>query len=284
MRLSYLLVEIAALVFFARGILESKKKNAGRLVEFVMIFFYGLLLEELDQRIFKSYHYSPDFFLTLGHVPIAIALLWAVILASSMAISDALGLPIMIRPFADALLAVWIDLSLDAIAIRAGFWMWSIPLNEGWFGVPAGNLYAWMWVAFFFSAWARVVRNLVERGKSKWIYLAIPFLAYVGLFIAMNALGFLGKGLGLTTQSQRLFIFWIQFLIFLLIVLWGWKSRRPSGEKVSGIWKSSRFAIHVYFLTLFLITGMFRALPILGAVALITLTGEQGLWRLLKPK
>ncbi len=277
-------VEIAAVFLFILGLLESKKKGTGRLLEFVMIFFYGLLLEELDMRIFKSYHYSADFFLTVGQVPIAIALLWAVILASSMAISDALGLPTRLRPFADALLAVWIDLSLDAIAIRAGFWTWSIPMNEGWFGVPGGNLYAWMWVAFFYSAWARGARSLIRKGKSQWTYLGVPFLAYLGLFVAMTALGSIGTRLGLVTQSQRLFIFWTQFLIFFLIVLSGWKSRALTTEKVSGIWKWSRFALHFYFLALFFTEGMFRTLPILGAVALITLTGEQGLHGLLKSK
>lgn len=53
-----------------------------------------------------------------------------------------------------------LDLSLDAIAIRRGYWQWNFPLNAGWFGVPAGNLYAWMFVVFFFFLLCRFVRRL----------------------------------------------------------------------------------------------------------------------------
>ncbi len=149
--LYFLIAETAAALFFFLGARESLKKGRSRFLEFFMIFFYGLILEELDMRFFKSYEYGTGYAMMIGGVPIAIALLWAVIVSGAMALSDASGLPEPVRPFFDALLAVWIDLSLDAIAIRTGFWSWVIPLNEGWFGVPAGNLYAWMWVAFFYS-------------------------------------------------------------------------------------------------------------------------------------
>ncbi len=275
MSVPFLFIEIASLFFFSLSLLETRKKSSARLLEFIMIFFYALLLEELDQRIFKSYHYDPRFVLTIGQVPICIAWLWAMILASSMAISDAWGIPQKIRPFSDALLAVWIDLSIDAIAIRMGFWNWVIPLNEGWFGVPAGNLYAWMWVAFFYSALARILRFLTQRNeKWKWGYLALPFFAYLGLFGAMTSLGFIAKALGFTTQGERLIVFWVQFFIFLTIVFSAWKRRRPAGERVASVWWWGRFSIHFYFLFAFFFFGIFRSVPILGAVALFVLAGE----------
>src|SRR5216684_3997971 len=45
-----------------------------------------------------------------------------------------------------------------ALAIRQGLWHWNIPLHAGFFGVPAGNYYGWLFVAFGFSAWTRWVR------------------------------------------------------------------------------------------------------------------------------
>jgi len=278
-----LLVELAALALFFLALLESRKRGSPRLLEFVMIFFYGLLLEELDQRIFKTYHYSPDFLLTIGQVPLSIAWLWAVILASSMAISDATGMPTVFRPFFDALLAVWMDLSLDAIAIRMGFWNWIIPLNEGWFGVPAGNLYAWMWVAFLYSAWARGVRRLAEKNqKWKWAYLGIPFLAYAGLYGAMVSIGFVGKMLDFTTQGERLYLFWGQFLVFVGIVLIAWRRPRATREPVARLWWASRLAIHLYFLLAFFLFGFYRTAPILGLIALGVLGGEGILSRLVR--
>src|SRR6266704_834612 len=54
------------------------------------------------------------------------------------------------------LLALTIDLSMDAIAIRLGFWTWR---QAGpWFGVPLGNFYAWFIVVFGFSLLLRLGR------------------------------------------------------------------------------------------------------------------------------
>ena len=245
-----------------------------------MIFFYGLLLEALDMRIFKTYHYGSGFFFWIGDVPIAIAWLWAVILASSMAISDRMGLRELVRPFADALLAVWIDLSIDAIAIRMHYWHWAIPLNEGWFGVPAGNLYAWMWVAFWYSALARILRRLTSKSQHwKWGYLILPIFSYAGLFASMNFVGGLGRILGLTTHAERLCLFWVQFFIFVLMVLAGGLKRREKGERVAAVWWWGRYSIHLYFLCAFFLFGIYRDIPILGGVAFLTLAGEFALKR-----
>ena len=167
----FLAAETAAVVLFLLGARQTLKKGRASFLEFLMIFFYGLILEELDMRFFKSYHYGNGFKMMLGRVPVSIALLWAVIVSGAMAVSDAAGLPEAVKPFFDALLAVWMDLSLDAIAIRTGFWSWVIPLDQGWFGVPAGNLYAWMWVAFLYSFFARTLRLLLQKDR-RWIWLA----------------------------------------------------------------------------------------------------------------
>ena len=270
-----LFVEIAAFLLFVLGFLESRKKGATRAAEFVMIFFYGLLLEELDMQIFKSYHYHPDFLFVIGHVPVCIAWLWAVILASSMAISDRLGLPEILRPFLDALLAVWIDLSIDATAIRIGYWHWAIPLNQGWFGVPAGNLYAWMWVAFFYSAFARIVRRLLKKdSKWMWAYAALPLAAYAGLWFALVSIGWAGKSLGFASQKERLVIFAVQFMIFIFVAGQGWIRREVAGGAFPPIWWWSRLAIHFYFILAFFLFGIFKSLPILGVLSFFILAGE----------
>ncbi len=273
--LSFLVVEIASLVLFFFALLEVRKQGAGRMTEFLMIFFYALILEELDMRIFKSYHYGSGFYLMAGQVPVCIAFLWAVIVAGAMSISDFLGIPETARPFMDALLAVWLDLAIDAIAIRMGYWKWAIPLNQGWFGVPAGNLYAWMWVAFFFSVLARAVRHLISQNP-KWIaaYLAVPFISYAGLYVQLNLIGFAGKVFGLTSQNQRLILFAFQFIIFLIIVAANWGRRLLSTDHLSPVWLISRLVIHLYFLIGFFAFGIFRGIPILGVIAVLILAAE----------
>jgi hypothetical protein len=272
-KLHFLFVEVSAAVLFVLGFLEVRKRGWGRAAEFAMIFLYGLILEELDMRFFKSYHYG-EFYWKMGGVPVSIALLWAVIVAGCMAITDASGMPETARPFADGVLALWLDLSLDAIAIRLGYWHWTIPLDQGWFGVPAGNLYAWLWVAFFFSVLARAVRLLAARNKA-WnlAYLAVPPAAYTLLFAELQIAGFVGKLAGLHTPNSRLWLFAVQFAVFAIITFWNWKDARPQ-ERPARIWFFSRFFIHAYFLAAFFIFGVFREAPVLGAVALVVLAGD----------
>ena len=129
--------------------------SPARWLELITAVLFGLLLEEGDILIFGTYSYNRHW-LSLGNVPIAIGLTWAMIIASAMNFSDALGLPSIenlprpksrlatlgwlargsVAPIADAVWAIMLDLSLDAVAIRLGLWAWTIPLNEGWFGVP----------------------------------------------------------------------------------------------------------------------------------------------------
>lgn len=264
----FLTAEIAAAVLFIFGAREAGRRGRNYFLEFLMIFVYGLILEELDMRFFKSYQYGSGFALMLGRVPVSIALLWAVIVSGSMAISDASGIPESAKPFLDALLAVWMDLSLDAIAIRAGFWSWVIPLDQGWFGVPAGNLYAWMWVAFFYSVFARSLRGLYRKDR-RWIfaYPAVPLVCYLLLFAQLNLLGFAARFAGLVTPNQRLWLFAAQFLIFFAVTAANWKTRVPGAAKIPAVWAGSRALIHLFFIGLFFAEGIYRTVPVLGMIA-----------------
>ncbi len=274
MKWSYVFVEISAWALFFAALFKVRKKNPAHLPEYLVLPVYGFLLEVLDMYFFKSYHYSPDFIFQLMGVPVSIALLWAVILAGAMAISDASGLPETVKPFADALLALWMDLALDAIAIRMNYWTWAIPLDQGWFGVPAGNLYAWMWVAFFFSVFARSVRGLcAKRPGAAWLYLAVPFAAYIFLFIQLNLAGFAGRFFGLRTPNQRLWLFAAQFIPFLALVLYHLRKAAPLWRP-SRFWAASRFFIHGYFLACFFIFGIYRDAPLLGPIAFAVLAVE----------
>jgi hypothetical protein len=80
-----------------------------------MVVLYALLFEELDIRLSKTYHYGDGYTLMLGHVPLVLALAWAVTLYTSMHILDCGPLSAPARVYGDALLALLIDLSIDAI-------------------------------------------------------------------------------------------------------------------------------------------------------------------------
>ena len=186
-RLLFGLVEVVMLVLFALSARFAYRSGGRqRLVELLSAVPFGLLLEQGDIKIFGSYAYSQGFFIKLGSVPVAIALAWAMIITSSMFMSDRLRIPQRLAPFADAVFAILLDLSLDAIAIRQGLWHWNIPLNAGFFGVPAGNYYGWLFVAFGFSAWTRWVRARGgARSSWSWLQLLVPVPAYLTLLLAL---------------------------------------------------------------------------------------------------
>ncbi len=164
------LIEVASLGLFGWCWTEARRLRTGLHAELLVAVVYGCLLEIMDMWIFGSYHYGSLTWWWVGHVPLYIPLLWATSIHSSMAMSDRVGLPWWARPFLDGLLAVLIDLAVDAIAIRLGLWSWRIRLDEGWFGVPAGNLCAWMWVAAWYGAVTRLVRERMVRriGQPVW--------------------------------------------------------------------------------------------------------------------
>ncbi len=248
------LIEVASLGLFGWCWAEARRLRAGLHTELLIAVLYGCLLEIMDMWIFGSYHYGPLTWWWVGHVPLYIPLLWATIIHSSMAMSDRAGLPWWARPFLDGLLAVLIDLAIDAIAIRLGLWSWRIRLDEGWFGVPAGNLCAWMWVAAWYGTVTRLVRERsVQRGEPRWHRLLIPPIAYAGLFASLIGLGTVGRWLGLETPDERLSIFAAHVAGFLAIVWWGSRRRAslavgPTPMPPSFVW--NRWLMHGSFLVL----------------------------------
>jgi hypothetical protein len=57
-------------------------------------------------------------------------------------------------------MAINLDLSMDAIAIRLGMWDWGDGLDYQYFGVPYNNFWAWFWVVFSFSLSLRLLSML----------------------------------------------------------------------------------------------------------------------------
>ena len=267
-RILFGLVEVVMLILFALSARFAYRTGGRqRLIELLSAVPFGLLLEQGDIEIFGSYAYSQGFFLKLGSVPVAIALAWAMIITSSMFMSDRLGIAPRLAPFADAVFAIVLDLSLDAIAIRQGLWHWNIPLNAGFFGVPAGNYYGWLFVAFGFSAWTRWVRARSRAEASPWLQLFVPVPAYLTLllalvpFIALQQVFFGGPTGGFPPFLVTLALF---------AVLTGWAIRRSEG-RFPKPWMMPlfpRLLIHGYFLSAGILLGIFQQLPVLLAMSL----------------
>jgi len=272
---SFIFFELSVLAIFLVTLWHSARRQAYHKTEFWVAFCYALLFEELDIRFFKTYHYGDGYSLVIGNVPIVIALAWAIIIYTSMQISDCYPLDDYARPFFDALTAVLIDLSVDTIAIRLGYWQWNIPMNQGWFGVPAGNLYAWMFVVFFFSLFCRVTRVLYNKNKM-WLLLlgVVPILSYAALFISIVVTGTVNVYLGLDENMKLLTFLGIVILFASPCIISFIKRRDHFPASIHPVIYFVRLCLHSFFLIELLINGLFVSMPVLLVISLSALSIE----------
>src|SRR5579859_7642068 len=143
--------------------LHQGRLRRARLIELGAGVVYGLALEIATTFQLHSYEYG-CFLIMFGHVPLAIAVSWGIILYSAMAFADSLGFPSWAAPAVVGLLGLNIDLAGDAIAIRLDMWRWlEYARDQEWFGVPYANFYAWFIVLSSCSALLWRVRSVTTR-------------------------------------------------------------------------------------------------------------------------
>ena len=288
----YLGLEMGATLFFIGAAWAALRRGRLPFLELVSAAAFGILLEEGDQLIFETYHYSPDWVLAIDRAPVVIGLTWALIIAGAMRITDALGVRRRYAPFVDSVLAISLDLAFDAIAIRMGLWTWrDIGPADGWFGVPAGNFYAWLFVTLGFSLVSRWIRDASrERPAREWWQLLAPIPAYAVLLVGL--LPFIAlKPLTDSAPGGGLHLFAITMLAFCAVAGWGvWGSDRgtPDGQGTAildlRLAFATRVAIHLFFLGALLWLGLATELPVILAVAVGLLAAEVPLAALVRSR
>ena len=230
--------------------------------QFLAGVIFGVGLEWATIQQLHAYRYG-RFALMLDGVPLAVGMAWGCILYSARLFSDASSLPQWARPVLDGLLALNIDLAMDAVAIRLGLWDWGGGLQAGYFGVPYPNFWAWFWVVFSFSFGLRLLT--FRRGwAARWLG---PFGA-----IVIGLVGVLG------TNALMVFVVpaWgyaptvaIMLVVMSALVL----SLRPrfSIRPADPIVFWVPFAFHAYFLLAGLVSGVIWRPPFLLGMSLTML-------------
>ena len=216
---------------------------------------FGLLLEWVNVRFVTGYHYG-RFVLMLDSIPIGIGMGWAVIIYSAMLATDRWGLPEADRPFADALLALNIDLGMDAVAFRMGMWTWEFYKPEvrwtaDWFGVPFGNFYGWMLVVFLYSTFIRLLRPAARRKGMLFVApVASVALSEVVLYFALQMAMTLAR-----SGTPTITFFLAPMTIALIAVAIGIARTKPVGSAEPIAWIVP-LAFHLFFLAM-----LFTPLP-----------------------
>jgi len=177
-------------------VLLSHAKDEGKqwLSTYVCGILFGTSIELLlVSRAGASYRYG-HFLIMLGpagkQVPLWVGVGWGAILYAATWTAQRLQLPRWLRPLAAGLLAVNIDMSLDPIAEKLGFWSWLRPPAVNLYGVPFDNFLGWFAIVASYSFYVREGFARVKPNEKK-SYLWIPPLAALLALVTMVAVGWL---------------------------------------------------------------------------------------------
>ncbi len=193
MSATFVAFEVVILALFIACFIQAWRHDRRRAWALGSAAAFGVLLEWATIQQLRAYSYG-RFMLMLDEVPVAIGLAWGTIIYTARLTSDATTLPDWARPLLDGLLALNLDLAMDALAIRLGYWDWGNGLEQGYFGVPYANFWAWFWVVFFFSAgW---------RALERWPHPLAVWLAPVGA-IGVGVTGVLATNWLITSGVSR---------------------------------------------------------------------------------
>ena len=258
----FFLFELIVYILFALCFHHAFKHGISNLLKLAFGILFGVMLELATIRQLNAYEYG-HFLLMVLDVPLCIGVAWSCIIYASMEFSDASSLPYFLRPVLDGLLALNIDLALDAVAIRFGFWDWGQGLKTQYFGVPFANFWAWFWVVFSFSLGYRVLAR-----NTNWVglWLSAPFAFLVGL---AGVLGTNAVIVFVVPASIRPIVIFITLIAATLLVL----SKRPKFylRPVHPIAFWVPFLFHIYILIAGMISGVIFDPVILFVVGLLML-------------
>lgn len=259
--LSFDLLMLVLLALCARHAWQAG--GAARVWQLLAGVGFGLLLEWATIQQLHAYSYG-RFALMLGEeVPLSIGIGWGVIIYTVRLFSDAAAMPGWARPVLDGLLALNIDLAMDAIAIRLGFWDWGQGMEYEYFGVPYPNFWAWFWVVFSFSVG---IRWLTRSGSWSARWLGPLGAIVVGIVGVLGTNQLITAGVPDTIQSE---VVWGTLLVALFLV----RAVRPqlNHSEVPEVVFWVPFAIHIYYLAAGLLSGVFAPAPFLLLVSLAML-------------
>ncbi|MCA8923032.1 MAG: carotenoid biosynthesis protein [Planctomycetes bacterium] len=134
------------------GALRDPAARGARLRRFLLLALAGFLGEASCVRLYGFYTYAPGWRLSLDVVPLAVVLVWPVVILSALDLARELtpaGRPLRAAALCAAL--VFADAALiEPVAVRAGLWAWHAP---GIFEVPPIGVLGWSLFAGITSAW-----------------------------------------------------------------------------------------------------------------------------------
>ena len=264
-----------------------RKKSWRELRLFLSAALAGFILELLAVRVTGIYHYSPDYYISIGFAPYQFpffgGLMWGGLTICALRIARKLGFGKLMTAFVTGWLIVSMDILLDVAAIRlsGGFWVWEG--REVTLDVTHHMFMSVIWVNFLgylfeTPAVAYLTLRSWER-KEESIGRKILMIIWIGLAGVAIVGAASGIALGLNALTDE----WFACIAFIL--LWGFilvrlimQVIRKRGEltfKGKKDWVLLIFwaAMYGYCLAALFSLGILQTVPWYGVLAVILATG-----------
>lgn len=199
-----------------------RKKNREELCLFLSAMIAGFALELLAVRVTDIYHYSPDFYISIGFKPYQFpffgGLMWGGLTVYGLRIAKRLRLNVLGTSLVTGWLIATMDVLLDVAAIRlnGGFWVWDgreISLD-----ITHHMFMSVIWVNFLgymFETPAMVFISLKTAEKRSGLPCWKQVLAAIG--IGACGVAFVGAASGISLLLNAVTDEWFACIAFLLL-------------------------------------------------------------------
>ena len=200
-----------------------RKKNRNEFWLFISAAIAGFALELLAVRVTDIYHYSQDFFISIGFRPYQFpffgGLMWGGLTVYALRIARRLKVSPLMTALIGGWLIVTMDLMLDVAAIRlnGGFWVWDG--REITLEITHHMFMSLIWVNFLgymFETPAMIWISLRTEKKREQLPWWKQLLAAVGIGFA--GVAFVGAASGLSLLLNSITDEWFACIAF--VILW----------------------------------------------------------------
>ncbi len=125
------------------------------------------------QLLFGDYQYGKNLGLKLVEIPLVIAVNWAMLSFSALAIVFFLRVPLVVKALLSAALMTFLDVLIEPVAITSDFWTWADGI------IPMYNYVCWFVLSFVLHFWL-LKRGVVEQ-NTVGIGLYVVLVLFFGL-------------------------------------------------------------------------------------------------------
>jgi uncharacterized membrane protein len=287
----YFFIFESSAIFAFLAVLWHRRKDKETLEILTLAFVYGMILEALNIHMSRGiYSYAPVFLLEISGVPLCIGAGWAIIFYLSRFFAERFDFRWWQSPFFMALIALSYDVAMDAVAIRLGFWHWSISLGEEWFGVPYDNFFGWLAVVWTFALFINFsFQNFIREKYRKIIRCLVPIISalllgfqimiYINLSAVLSGKYSPGEALELYDKMEYSFAYTpevqrakgallLLIILALTVAVKRWAKKKTVIKTGSGFEAYVSLAIHLMFLAFLFFAGIYKESSLLVIVSL----------------